>query len=271
MFSLFGSKEKDGQEKAVLSPEEKQIQDDFDAVKTQPGQITGPDFGRAFDFIENYPESEHSELLLHQMYAISSESLKGLDYDSAITVLDRMPDHSGADAIVRGMYKLEADYIKELSTDVIAYILQIIPDHPLAKELTTALANKNITSAYNFILDQPDNVYTALVIKAMFKASPNVSLLLLQEKMDHPSVDTIFEGIYGISTAEEIADLTPNAILFVLEISPDHPKIEKMCAALVEKNYVKAFEFLKENQNFEKYDVIKSLLIEKKASLADLF
>ncbi|MGL1930544.1 MAG: hypothetical protein OCC45_02160 [Desulfotalea sp.] len=270
MFGLFGSKKQDSNDRIKLSSEEMQVKKDFDAVKTHPGQITGQDFGRAFDFVENYPESEYAELLLNQMYAIGSEALKGLDYDSAVKVLDRMPDHSGADAIVRGMYKLEADYIKELTSPVIAYILQIIPDHPLAKELTTALGKKNITIAYNFILEHEENVYVEDTIRAMFKASPNVSLLLLQEKMDHPKVATIFEGIYGITSAEEIDSLTPNGVLFVLEIAPDHPEIGEMCKVLVEKNYIKAYEFLKDNPSFEKYDAMKSLLLKKKPSLAEL-
>ncbi len=103
-------------------------------------------------------------------------------------------------------------------------MLKIIPDHPLAEELTTALAVKNLTNAYDFVTANPDNVYSKKIIKAMFDRDPNIAVLLLQEKMDHPQVGSIFDGIYNITKSSEIKKLTPNAIIFILDVAPDHPQ-----------------------------------------------
>jgi len=265
-MNIFGrkKKQKETKKESVIHPEEQQMYEDFEAVKNPPGQITGWDFDRAFDFVENYPDSELAEQLLNQMYAISPNALKGLSYESAVKVLERMPDHSGADSIVKGMYKLEADYIKELTSHVIAYILEIIPDHPLAAELTKALAHKNIANAYDFVNAHPESEHASGVIRAMFKHSPNISLLLFQERMDHPKVDSIFKGIYGIVSSADIAKLTPNGIIFVLEVAPDHPKIDEMLQVLVDVNHIKAFEFVKENPEHPCIATLKKLIIAKR-------
>ncbi len=207
----------------MISDDEKhQMIKEFEAVKKNPGQLTGWDFDRAFDFIERYPDTPQAEILIGQMYATSGQALKGLSYASAVKVLDRMPGHAGTQSIIKGMYALEKDYIQELRSDVIARMLKIIPDHPLAEELTTALAVKNLTNAYDFVTANPDNVYTKKIIKAMFDRDPNIALLLLQEKMDHPQVSSIFDGIYNISKDSDIKKLTPNAIIFI-KMYPDHP------------------------------------------------
>lgn len=270
-FKLFGRKKKEKQDvQAAPLTEDQRMRDDFESVKSHPGQITGCDFNRAFDFIEQYPKSEYAELLLNQMYSTSSQSLKGLTYDSAIKVLERMPDHVGADSIVRGMYKLEADYITELSSTVIAYILDIIPDHPLGEELTTALVRKNIGTAYDFIQIHPENVYTETVIRAMFKVNANLALLLLQEKLDHPKVDVIFEGIYAINNEKEMAKFTSNAIIFIFEVAPDHPKIDFLVKVFVKNNYVKAYDFAKNNPNFPAIDLMFELIYQKLPTLRDI-
>lgn len=270
ILKLFGKKTQEQDDVQVVPlTEEQQMRDDFEAVKSRPGQITGYDFCRAFDFIEHYPDSEYAELLLNQMYSTSSEALKGLTYDSAVRVLERMPDHRGADSIVRGMYKLEADYIAELSSTVIAYILDIIPDHPLGEELTTALAEKNIGAAYDFMQTHPDNVYTDMVIKAMFKVNANLALLLLQEKLDHPKVDVIFEGIYGLNDEKEMSKFTSNAIIFVFEVAPDHPKIEYLVEVFVQNNYIKAYDFAKNNPDFPAVDLMFEFIYKKLPSLRD--
>lgn len=269
---LFGRKKKEAEkgEQSNLTAEERQLLEDFQAVKNHPGQVTGWDFDRAFSFIDSYPESEQAELLLNQMYAISSDALKGLSYESAVKVLERMPDHSGADAILGGMYKLEEDYIKELKSSVIAYILQIIPDHPLTDQLTTALAVANISNAFDFVIEQAESPSTSQVIKAMFKRSANISLLLFQEQLHHPQVASIFEGIYGVNDPSEIAKLTPNAIIFVLEVAPDHPSTDLMLEVFVENNHIKAFEFAKDNLDHPCVETLKKLIIKKKPNFAKL-
>ena len=222
-----------------------QMMEEFEAVKKNPGQLTGWDFDRAFEFIERYPDTPQSEILIGQMYATSGQALKGLSYASAVKVLERMPGHAGTQSIIKGMYALEKDYIQELKSDVIAQMLKIIPDHPLAEELTTALAVKNLTNAYDFVTANPENAYSKKLIKAMFDRDPNIALLLLQEKLDHPQVDSIFEGIYNITKKSDIKKLTPNTIIFILDVAPDHPKASKMIEVLVENNYVKAYDFVK--------------------------
>ncbi len=81
-----------------------QMMEEFEAVKRNPGQLTGWDFDRAFDFIERYPDTPQSEILIGQMYATHGQALKGLSYASAVKVLDRMPGHAGTKSIIKGMY-----------------------------------------------------------------------------------------------------------------------------------------------------------------------
>ena len=221
-----------GQE-PVKEEESQQMIEEFEAVKRNPGHLTGWDFDRAFDFIERYPDSAQAEILIGQMYATSGTELKGLSYSSAVKVLERMPGHAGSDSIVKGMYSIERDFIEELRSDVIAYMLKSIPDHPLGDELTAALARKNLTNAYDFVTANAENAYTQGLIKAMFDRDPNVAVLLLQEKMDHPQVSSIFEGLYNITQADDIVKLTPDAIIFILDVAPDHPEAEKMIEVLV--------------------------------------
>ncbi|MFT5701359.1 MAG: hypothetical protein ACI8ZB_004250 [Desulforhopalus sp.] len=243
----------------------------FEAVKRNPGHLTGWDFDRAFDFIERYPDSGEAEILIGQMYATVGQQLKGLSYSSAVKVITRMPGHAGSDSIIKGMYKLEPDYIEELRSDVIAQMLTIIPDHPLAEELTTALAKKNLTNAYDFITANPENVYAKTLIKAMFDRDPNVAVLLLQEKMDHPHVSSIFDGIYGIIDNADIAKLTPNAIIFILDVAPDHPKALTMIDVLVESNYVKAYDFVKMHSDHALVADLKKQILIRKPELKKLF
>jgi len=244
---------------------------EFEAVKRNPGHLTGWDFDRAFDFIERYPDSEQAEILIGQMYATNGPLLKGLSYASAVRVLDRMPGHSGKDSIISGMYKIESDYIQELRSDVIGYMLKLIPDHPLASEMTTALAVKNLTNAYDFVTANPENACTKDLIKAMFDRDPNVALLLLQEKMDHPQVESIFEGIYNIKADVHIRKLTPNAIIFILEVAPDHPKVVEMIDVLVSNNYVKAYDFAKMHPDHVLYEEMKKMILVRKPELEKLF
>lgn len=243
----------------------------FDAVKKNPGHITGWDFDRAFDFIEKYPNTSQAEMLFGQMYATSGQQLKGLSYASAVKVVRRMPGHAGSDSIIKGMYKIEIDYIQELHSNVIAGMLTIIPDHPLAAELTFALAKKNLTNAYDFITANPDNVYTKTLIKAMFDRDPNIAVLLLQEKMDHPQVASIFEGIYAITDNVDINKLTPNAIIFILDVAPDHPKVQTMIDVLVELNYVKAYDFVKSHDDHALVADLKRQILVRKPELKKLF
>ncbi len=248
-----------------------QMMEEFEAVKRNPGQLSGWDFDRAFDFIERYPDTPQAEILVGQMYATSGQALKGLSYSSAVKVLDRMPGHAGTQSIIKGMYAIEPDFIQELRSDVIAHMLKIIPDHPLTEELATALAVKNLTNAYDFVTANPDNVYSKKIIKAMFDRDPNISILLLQEKMDHPQVQSIFDGIYNITKRSAINKLTPNAIIFILDVAPDHPKTTDMIEVLVENNYVKAYDFIKMHPDHAKVTEIKKLILERKPELKKLF
>lgn len=254
-----------------LADEERQkMLEEFDAVKRNPGHLTGWDFDRAFDFIERYPGSDQADILVGQMYATSGQQLKGLSYASAVKVIDRMPGHAGTDSIIKGMYSIEKDYIRELRSDVIAYMLKIIPDHPLAEELTAALAAKNLTNAYNFVTANPDNPYTKITIKAMFDSDPNIALLLLQEKMDHPHVESIIDGIYNITDKSLIKKLTPNAIIFILDVAPDHPQVIEMIKVLAQDNYVKAYDFVKSQPDHILAKEITELILKRKPELKKL-
>jgi hypothetical protein len=248
-----------------------QLMKEFEAVKESPGHLTGRDFDRAFDFIERYPDSEQAEILMGQMYATTGQLLKGLSYTSAVKVLERMPGHAGAESITRGMYQLEEDYIQELRSEIIAYMLLFLPDHPLAAQLTTALARKNLTSAYDFVTGNPDNIYARDIIRAMFDRDANIALLLLQESLDHPQVDSIFEGIYTITRDQDIDRLTPNAIIFVLEVAPDHPRATKMIEVLVKSNYVKAYDFAKMSPEHALYGDLRRVILKRKPELEKLF
>jgi hypothetical protein len=248
-----------------------QMMEEFEAVKKNPGQLTGWDFDRAFDFIERYPDTPQAEILIGQMYATNGQTLKGLSYVSAVKILERMPGHAGTQSIIKGMYSVEKEYIQELKSDVIAQMLKIIPDHPLAEELTTALAVKNLTNAYDFVTTNPDNVYSKRIIKAMFDRDPNIAVLLLQEKMDHPQVKSIFDGIYNITKKSDIKKLTPNAIIFILDVAPDHPQANSMIEVLVENNYVKAYDFVKMYPDHVLAGEMKRLVVERKPELKKLF
>jgi hypothetical protein len=259
------------EQEQVQEDDTHQMMEEFEAVKKNPGHLTGWDFDRAFEFIERYPETSQAEILIGQMYATSGQELKGLSYASAVKVLDRMPGHSGSPSIIKGMYSIERDFISELRSDVIGHMLKAIPDHPLAEELTTALAVKNLTNAYDFVTANPDNDYTKKLIKAMFDRDPNIALLLLQEKMDHPHVSSIFDGIYNITKDSDIKKLTPNAIIFILDVAPDHPRAMKMIEVFVESNYIKAYDFIKMHPDHALVVEIKELILERKPELSKLF
>jgi hypothetical protein len=277
LFRKIRTKISGGQSKSEAVPEPQdqsekhRMVEEFEAVKKNPGQLTGWDFDRAFDFIERYPNTPQSEILIGQMYATNGQALKGLSYASAVKILDRMPGHAGTQSIIKGMYLLEKDYIQELKSDVIAHMLKIIPDHPLTEELTTALAVKNLTNAFDFVTANPENVYSKKIIKAMFDRDPNIALLLFQEKMDHPQVSSIFDGIYNVSKWFDIKRLTPNAIIFILDVAPDHPHIKKMIEVLVENNYVKAYDFVKMYPDHALVPEIKKLVVARNPELEKLF
>jgi hypothetical protein len=105
----------------------------------------------------------------------------------------------------------------------------------------------------------------------MFDRDPNISLLLFQERMDHPQVKSIFDGIYNISKSSDIRKLTPNAIIFILDVAPDHPKAMKMIEVLVETNYVKAYDFVKMYPDHVLVPKMKQLVLERKPELKKLF
>jgi hypothetical protein len=235
------------------------IIEEYEAIRQQPDELTGWDFDRAFVFLESHPNSSLSDKLKEEMYSTSSTTLKGLSYESAVKVLERMPDHPGADSILKGFNKLEKDYIKELKSDVIAYILTRIPDHALQSELTTALAVKNLTNAYDFVENNPEHPCTPLVIQAMFDRDANIATLLLHERMDHPRVDAIFKGIYSISK-EAVSRLMPDAILFIMDVAVDHPYAEEMIQRLIEVNYIKAFDLVQSNPAHAHAGRIKELI-----------
>lgn len=245
------------------------ILEEYEAIRQQPDELTGWDFERAFDFLEKYPDSDFAKKLKEEMYSTNSATLKGLSYASAMKVMQRMPDHPGVPSITSGLLKLEKDYIKELRSDVIAFILEVHPDHPLKAELTTALATKNLTNAYDFIETHPDHPCTQMVIQAMFDRDANIATLLLHERMDHPQVEAIFRGIYSI---DQVAarKLMPEAILFIMDIASDHKYADEMVQRLVEKNYIKAFDFIQSNPDHPHTARIAQLLGERKSELTSL-
>lgn len=105
----------------------------------------------------------------------------------------------------------------------------------------------------------------------MFDKDPNIAVLLLQEKMDHPNVESIFDGIYNITDSELIKTLTPNAIIFILDVAPDHPKIMEMIQVLVDENYVKAYDFVKTHPDHGLVKEIRALILVRKPELKTLF
>jgi hypothetical protein len=245
------------------------IMEEYSAIRQNPDKLTGWDFDRAFAFIEKYPDSDYVNKLKEAMYAVSRDALKGLSYPSAVKILQQMPDHSGVRSIVSGMRKLEDDYIRELRSDVVAYILEIIPDHPLRSELAAALAEKNLTVAHDFIERNPDHPSTRSIIQAMFDRDPNIATLLLHERMDHPKVDAIFNGIYSIPKGS-VNGLMPDAIIFLIEVASDHPYADQMLQALVDKNYIKAFDFVMNNPDHQLAQRLTVLIGQKKPELIPL-
>lgn len=245
------------------------IVEEYSSIKQDPGKITGWDFDRAFAFMEKYPDSDYVAKVKEEMYTTTNETLKGLTYPSAIKVLQRMPDHPGARSIINGMRKLEPDYIRELRSDVVAYILETIPDHPEKNGLATALAEKNLANAYDFVESNVDHPCVKIVIQAMFEHDPNIATLLLHERMDHPQVGAIFQGIYSIPE-EHVGKLMPDAIIFILEVASDHPHADQMLQALVDKNYIKAFDFVKSNPEMELSERLAELIGKRKPELLPL-
>lgn len=246
-----------------------QIMEEYSAIKQNPDRLTGWDFDRAFDFLEKYPESDYVAKLKEEMYGTTNEFLKGLSYPSAVKILQQMPDHPGVASILDGMRKLEEDYIRELRSDVVAYMLEVIPDHPLKNELATALAVKNLTNAYDFVERNMDHPCSRIVIQAMFDRDPNIATLLLHERMDHPLVDAIFKGIYSIRK-KAVAKLMPDAIIFILEVASDHAYADQMLEALVEKNYIKAFDFVMSNPDHQLAGQLAELIGQRKPELIPL-
>lgn len=243
---------------------------EFEKIKKDPRQpITGWDFDRAFQFIEKYPDTVQTQSLIKEMQDTSSQTLKGLSYESALKVLQMIPSHRGAKSIIGGMYKIEPEYIDELSSDIIMFILEIAPDHPELEALGKALVYKNFTNAYAFVESYPLHPQTRRIIEVMFEKDANIATLLFKEKMDHAQVEAIFEGIYGID-AKDVKKMMPDAILFILEIAPDHKFERSMIATLVEKNYIKAYNFIIENPNHPHSEYIRKLLIRKKPDLEAL-
>lgn len=244
--------------------------EEYAQITVNPEGITGDDFDRAFAFVDKYPDSDQAKRLQKEMTSTSGQRLKGLSYESAVKILQQMPDHPGSEAIVRGMYKIEKEYIERLKSEILAFILEIAPDHPHADALTENIVAKNFTNAYNFITKHPYHQQTKAMIREMFRNDPNIAVLLLQEKMDHPQVDSIFEGIYGIS-ALGVRKLTPNAIIFILEVAPDHPHAEKLIKRLVRENYIKAFDFIKEHMDYPNAEMMVKEICRRKPELKELF
>ncbi len=258
-------------EDEIRTPNENlHLLEEYGQIKSNPMQITGPDFDRAFAFLEKYPDTMQAERLIEEMYKVGGDKLKGLSYESAVNILTKMPDHPGAKSVIFGMYKIEKDYIKKLVSDVLIFMLEIAPEHPHAEELTTAIVNKNFTNAYNFITRNPGHIHTRQMIREMFKQDPNIAILLLQEQMDHPKVDSIIEGVYDL-TPFDIRKLTPNAIIFVLDVAPDHQYAEKLVNRLVEENYIKAYEFIKEHMEYPNAEMMVNAICKRKPELKSLF
>lgn len=245
------------------------IMEEYGNIRQQPDQLTGWDFDRAFEFLEKHPESDLAEKLKMEMYETNSSTLKGLSYPSAVKILQRMPDHPGVESITRGLGKVEKEYVKELRSDIIAFILETIPEHPIKEELTTALAVKNLTNAYDFIERHPEHPCTRMVIQAMFNRDANIATLLLHERLDHPQVDAIFKGIYSIGP-EAVERLMPDAILFIMDVASDHAHADKMLQKLVERNYVKAFDYIQANPEHVMAGRIAELIGERKPELKPL-
>lgn len=243
--------------------------EEYSAIRQNPEKLTGWDFERAFDFIDNHPTSSYVAKIKEDMYATNSDSLKGLSYPSAVRILQMMPDHPGVPSILNGMRKVEVEYIRELKSDTIAYMLETIPDHPLKNELATALAKKNLTNAYDFVERNVDHPCTRIVIQAMFERDANIATLLLHESMDHPQVDAIFQGIYSIGEAA-VARLMPDAIIFIIEVASDHDYAYQMLEALVEKNYIKAFDFVMSNPDHQLAGQLSELIGKRKPELVKL-
>ncbi len=252
--------------KVDITDEERKTFEVYDQIRQNPEELTGWDFDRAFDFLEKHPESIFAEKLDEQMRNVCGSALKGLSYPAAVKVLQRMPDHPGTEAIIRGIKKMESEYIVTLRSDVISYILEILPEHPLAEELATALAVKNLTNAYTFIENNPLHPCTPMVIQAMFDRDANIATLLLHERIDHPRVDAIFAGIYSIREDAALA-LMPDAIAFILDIASDHPHAEQMCQTLVEKNYVKACDYVKNNDDHPYAEQIAEMIAKEHPSV----
>jgi hypothetical protein len=254
---------------SATASQEQLIMEEYSSIKQNPDKLTGWDFDRAFDFLEKYPDSDYVEKLKEEMYGTNSESLKGLTYSSAVKILQSMPEHRGVPSILNGMRKVESDYIRELKSDIIAYMLEVIPDHPLMNELAKALAEKNLTNAYDFVERNIDHPCTRVVIKAMFERDANIATLLLHERMDHPHVDAIFEGIYSIGP-EAVAKMMPDAIIFILEVATDHRYAQQLLEALVEKNYIKAFDFVMNNPEHALAGRLAELIGKRKPELIPL-
>lgn len=265
-----------GEELPVSTPKEETPSDklkmlkEYEQVKSNPLQITGEDFDRAFAFLEKYPQSIQAAYLIEEMFSTSSYTLKGLSYESAVNILTKMPDHPGAESIIRGMYKIDKPYINKLISDVLVFMLEVCPDHPHAVEITQAIVRKNFTNGYGFINRNPYHPQTKLMIKEMFKEDPNIAILLLQEKMDHPQVASIIQGIYNVGL-QDISKLTPNAVIFVLEVAPDHEYAEELIGRLVEENYIKAYEFIKEHMEYPNAEMMVNAICRRKPELKDLF
>ncbi len=245
--------------------------EEYEKVKEDPHQpITGWDFDRAFEFIEKYPESIQTANLLEEMFDTTRQTLKGLSYNSALKVLQMMPSHPGAQSIIKGMYQIKQEQIVDLKSDVIMFIMEIAPDHPEIDALGEALVYKNFTNAYHFIESNPNHPESKKIIEKMFEKDPNIATLLLKENMDHVQVDSIFEGIYNIN-AKNIKRMMPDALIFILEVAPDHKYERLMIATLIQKNYIKAFEFVKENPEYAHAEYMKKIIRRKKPELAKLF
>jgi hypothetical protein len=253
----------------ITASDNLRIIEEFEAIKKSPGVLSGWDFDRAFDFLEKYPDSDFSGKLKTEMYGTNSSTLKGLSYQSAVKILQQMPDHPGVPSILKGMRQLDKDFIRELRSDVLAYMLEVIPDHPLKEDLTRALAEKNLTNAYDFVERNPEHACTTLVIEAMFTRDPNIATLLLHERMDHPQVDAIFKGIYSIPQ-KAVAKLMPDAILFILDVASDHRYADQMMMALVDKNYIKAFDFVQMNPEHALAARMTELIAKRKPEIVSL-
>lgn len=243
---------------------------EHEKVKENPLQLKGKDFDRSFPFPAKYPDSKQAGDIISEMNDIESEQIAGPSYESFVKILSQMPAHPVTKDTTAALKNIEREEIDLLSSDIIMSILKLMPDHHLARYMAQVIVEKNLTSSYEFISANQLHPQTKTMIVRMFKKDPNIAILLLQERMDHPQVDVIIDCVYSLS-ASDVQNLTPNAIIFILEIAADHQHAEKLFECLVEQNYIKAFQFVKRHKDCLNADMMVRTILKRKPELEELF